>query len=38
MGKDEESEELIKIFVTYIKRLKRNGNSHSRYDIGFENK
>jgi len=31
----EETEELTKIFVTSSKRLKRNRNSHSKFDIGF---
>ena len=35
MEKDEETEELIKIFLRVLKPLKRNRNSHSGFDISF---
>ena len=33
--KNEETEELIKIFVMSIKTAEKKKNSHSRLDIGF---
>jgi len=35
MGKDEETEELIKIFLTSIKTAEKNRINHSRFDIAF---
>jgi hypothetical protein len=35
MGKNEETEELIKNFVTSIKTAEKNRNIHSTFDIGY---
>jgi hypothetical protein len=35
MGKDEETEELIKNFVTSFKTAEKNRNSHSTFDVGY---
>ena len=35
MGKNEETEELIKIFVTRIKTAEKKKNSHAKFGIGL---